>query len=77
MCSVYFNMPKKAAMAEFVSDYLEPNAQNGLPENKVLVLAGGYRNGEIVTKINSSGVVNLGELFSLSTLEEADIRLRR
>jgi hypothetical protein len=63
----------KAALAAFVCESIAASAPAHLEQNKAIILAGGFANGETVKSIMNSGVVTIPHLFS--TQEEADTRI--
>ena len=67
------NLENKAALCNFVSNYLTEKASRLLPEGKSLIVAGGISDGEKAIVINSTGIKKSQELAS--THEEADTRI--
>ena len=63
----------KMALIYFLSKYIEEKAPERIPQERTLVIAGGYLNGEIVREIDDQGGRNLDKLFS--THEEADTKM--
>ena len=63
----------KAALAAFVSETLGAKAPTRLRNDQLIVLAGGFTNGEIVKLVKKTGVTLLPQLFSIQ--EEADTRM--
>ena len=62
-----------ASLALFICQYICDNGQDLLPAEKLVVLAGGYEDGEVAKFLNEVGVSSLEGLYS--TQEEADTRL--
>ena len=63
----------KMVLIHFLTNHVEAKAIERLPENKVLIIAGGYPNGEAVREITHKGSRYMEDLFS--THEEADTRM--
>ena len=63
----------KAALAEFVSEYLVSNSAEMLQDGKSVILSGGFANPEMVKLVRGSAVSIVRQLFS--TQEEADTRM--
>lgn len=61
------------ALIHLLTRYVEDRAVETLPENKVLVIARGYPNGEVVREITHKGGKCMEDLFS--THEEADTKM--
>jgi hypothetical protein len=63
----------KASLAAFISDYVCSNGGELLPARRSIILAGGFKNGELVRVVNEDGVSDVDDLKC--THEEADTRL--
>jgi len=63
----------KAGLAAFISDYVCTNGSELLPAGKSVILAGGFKEGELVREVNEDGVSDIHDLKC--THEEADTRL--
>ena len=67
------NSGNKAALAKFVSDYLIASKHYLLKDDQLLILAGGFDDGEVVKLVRNSTVSEIPSLFT--SQEEADTRL--
>ena len=67
------NAENKAALAAFVSEYFVLKGPSILVDGQIIVLAGGFKVGQMVKKVTKASVTNLTELFS--SQEEADTRM--
>ncbi len=63
----------KAALAEFVCESITSKAPSRIQQNKSIVLAGGFADGQIVKSVTNTGVRIMQHLSS--SQEEADTRL--
>ena len=63
----------KMALIHFLTKHVEARAIERLPENKALIIVGGYPDGEVVRKITHKEGRYMKDLFS--THEEADTRM--
>ena len=63
----------KAGLASFISDYICSHSSELLPTGKSIILAGGFKNGELVKVLKEGSVSAMDELKC--THEEADTHL--
>ena len=66
-------LKSRASLVSFICQYICDNGQDLLHAKKSVVLAGGFKDGEVVKVLNEVGVSSLEGLYS--TQEEADTRL--
>lgn len=67
------NSANKASLATFLTDYIIHNAADILRRNQVIVLAGGFPDGQVVKSVSKDGVSELTAMHS--SHEEADTRM--